>query len=176
MSRHGSAPARPALSGGVSLVVREETTEEHSFGGFERPRGCEQRTDEGTQKPFEPAQEQTEVVAGGGEHGIDTVAAAAFEIIAAHPVLGLDMPNDRLDSGAATHLAADRGGDAAHLAADPDAEFLGVVVAAIAFVDVDATGLDPGQRFQFRDDRPQSVAVEGIAVQCLGVQYKLTAF
>jgi hypothetical protein len=38
----------------------------------------------------------------------------------------------RLDRGAATHLAADRGGEAAHLAADPDAELLGVVVAAIA--------------------------------------------
>ena len=42
------------------------------------------------------------------------------------------MPNDRLDGGAATHLAADRGGDAVPLAGDPDAEFLGVVVTAIA--------------------------------------------
>src|SRR5262249_62353002 len=51
------------------------------------------------------------------------------------------MSNDRLDRGAAPHLAADRGGDAAHLAAYPDAELLGVVVAAIAFVDVDAAGV-----------------------------------
>ena len=62
-------------------------------------------------------------------------------MIAAHPVLGLHVPNDRLDGGAAAHLAADWGGDAAHLATDPDAELLGVVVAAIAFVDVDAAGL-----------------------------------
>ena len=75
----------------------------------------------------------------------------------------------------AAHLAADRGGDAAHLAADPDTEFL-VGVAAIAFVDVDAAGLDPGQRFQFGDHRSQSVAVKGIAVQCLGMQHKLAAF
>src|SRR5262249_29139942 len=115
-------------------------TEEHSLGGFERPGGCEQRTDEGTQKPLEPAQEQTEVVAGSGEHGVDAVAVAPFEVIAAHPVLGLDVPNDRLDGGAAAHLAADRGGDAAHpgsgpgqaLAADPDPERLGVLVAAVA--------------------------------------------
>jgi hypothetical protein len=52
----------------------------------------------------------------------------------AHPVLGLHVPNDRLDRGATTHPAADRGGDTAHLAADPDAELLSVVVAAIAFV------------------------------------------
>src|SRR5215831_21091345 len=108
MSRHGSAPARPALSGGVSLVVREETTKEHSLGGFERPRGCEQCTDEGTQKPLEPAQEQAEVVAGNGEHGVDAVAVAAFEVIATYPALGLDVPNDRLDRGAAAYLAADR--------------------------------------------------------------------
>jgi hypothetical protein len=29
---------------------------------------------------------------------------------------------------------------------------------------------------QLRDDWPQSVTVEGIAVQCLGVQHKLAAF
>ena len=81
-----------------------------------------------------------------------------------------------VDRGAAAHLAADRGGDAVHLAVDPDAELLGVVVAAIAFVDVNAAGLDPGQRLQLGDHRPQSVAIKGIAVQRLGVQHKLTAF
>ena len=55
-------------------------------------------------------------LSGGGEHGIDEVAAAPFEVVAAHPVLGLDVPNDRLDRGAAMHLAADRSGDAACLA------------------------------------------------------------
>src|SRR5215471_21243377 len=127
--------------------------------------------DEGTQKPLEPAQEQAEVVAGSGEYGVDAVAVAAFEIIAPHPMLGLDVPNDRLDRRAAAHLAADRSGDAAHpgsgpgraLAADPDAELLCVIVAAVAFVDVNAAGLDPGQRFQLGDHRPQSVAVERIS-------------
>ncbi len=45
--------------------------------------------------------------------------------------LALMCPMTR-STGAATHLAADRGRDAAHLAADPDAELLRVVVAAIA--------------------------------------------
>ena len=106
------------------------------WGAFFRRLGwCwdgEQHPHQGAQKPLEPAQEQAEVVAGSGEHGIDAVAVAAFEVIATHPVLGLDVPNDRLDRSAVTHLAADRGGDTAYLAADPDAEFLGVVVAAIA--------------------------------------------
>src|SRR5262249_21433977 len=135
-----------------------------------------QHPHQGAQKPLEPAQEQTEVVASRGEHGVDAVAVAAFEVVAAHPVLGLEVANDRLDRGTAAHLAADRGSDAAHLAADPDAEFVCVVVTAIALVDMDAAGLDPGQRFQFGDHRPQSVAIKGVVVQGLGVQHKLAAF
>jgi hypothetical protein len=54
-------------------------------------------------------QEQSEAVAGSGEHGATAIAIASFEVIAAHPVLGLDVLNDRLDRGATTHLAADRG-------------------------------------------------------------------
>lgn len=38
-----------------------------------------------TQKLREPAQQQAEVEAGGGEHGVDAVAISAFEIIAMHP-------------------------------------------------------------------------------------------
>jgi len=37
-------------------------------------------------------------------------------------VLGLEMANDGLDGGAAFHLAADRSGDRADLAGDPDPE------------------------------------------------------
>ena len=43
-----------------------------------------------------------------------------FEIIAAHAVLGLEMADDRLDSGAALHLSANGSGDAASLATNPD--------------------------------------------------------
>jgi hypothetical protein len=145
------------------------------LGGLGWRWGGEQHPHQGAQKPLEPAQEQAEIVAGRGEHGIDAVAVAACEVIAAHPVFGLHVPNDRLDGGAATHLAADRGRDAAYLAADPDAELLGVVVAAIAFIEVNAAGLNAGQRLQLGNYRRQSVAVEGTAVQRLGVQHKLTA-
>ena len=51
-----------------------------------------------------------------------------------------------------------------------------VVVAAIAFVDMDAAGLDPGQLFELGDHRTQGVAVKRVAVQRLGVQHKLAAF
>ena len=44
------------------------------------------------------------VAPGGGEHGIDAVAVAAFQVIVAHAVLGLVVAEDRLDRGTAFHL------------------------------------------------------------------------
>jgi len=40
---------------------------------------------------------------------------------------------------------------------------------------MDAAGLDPGQAFEFDDDRPQGVTVKRIAVQGLGVEHKPAA-
>jgi hypothetical protein len=65
--------------------------------------------------------------------------------------------------------------NAAHLAGDPDPEFVGMIVAAITFVDMDAAGLDPGQRFELGDHRSQGMAVKRVAVQGLGVQHELPA-
>jgi hypothetical protein len=87
----------------------------------------------------------------------------------------LTWPDDRLDGGSSTHLAADGGADAADLAADPDAEFVRVVVAAIALVDMDAAGIDAGQHLQPGDHRSERVPVVRVAVQRLGVQHELTA-
>jgi hypothetical protein len=44
------------------------------------------------------------------------------------------MADHWLDGGSASHLAADGFGDTADLAADPDLETVGIVVAAIALV------------------------------------------
>src|SRR6266513_3311553 len=86
-----------------------------------------ERLEEGAQKPRQPAQEEAEVVAGGGEHGIDPIAVAPLQIIAAHAVLGLGMADDWFDGGSPPHLAANGFGDAPNLAADPDAELLFVI-------------------------------------------------
>src|SRR6267142_5687816 len=95
-------------------VVREEC---FPLGEAERKEGLtEGQQQQGTQKLLEPAAEQAEVVAGGGEHGIDAVAVAAFEIIATHPMIVLEMADDRLDGGATAHLATDGFGDPADLA------------------------------------------------------------
>ena len=97
---------------------------------------------------------------------------ASLEIIAAHTVLGLGMAGNRFDGGSPLHPAPYRFGDPADLPADPDAELLFVIVAAIAFVDMDPAGLDPGQPLELGDHRPQRVAVERVAVQCLGMQHE----
>ncbi len=83
-----------------------------------------------------------------GQDRVAAVAVAALEIIAAHAVFGLGVADDRLDGGTALHLAPDQSGHSADLAGDPDPELLLVIVAAIALVDVDAAGFDPGQFFE----------------------------
>jgi hypothetical protein len=50
---------------------------------------------------------------GRGKHSVDAVAVAALEMVAAHPVVILEMADHRLDSGATPHLAADDFGDPA---------------------------------------------------------------
>jgi hypothetical protein len=92
-----------------------------------------------------------------------------------HPVPVLEVADHRLDGGAAAHLAADGGGDAADLARDPDAEAVGMVVAAIAFIDMDAADLDAGEGLDAGDDGSERMAVVGIAVQRLGVEDELAA-
>jgi hypothetical protein len=138
--------------------------------------GCEiEDGDQGTQKRGEPAQEQGEVEAGGGEDGVDAVALAALELIAVHAVLGLDVADNGLDSGAALHLAADGGGDAPHLATDPDLELVGMVVPAIALIDMDAARLDAGELLHIGDHWAKGVAVEWVAMQGLRMQHELAA-
>jgi hypothetical protein len=60
------------------------------------------------QEGLEPFEEEAEVVAAGGEHGVGAVALAALEVIALHAVLGLDMFDHRPDHGSALHFAAKR--------------------------------------------------------------------
>lgn len=76
--------------------------------------GCrrlpDERGEQGSQKGGQPAEQQGEVVSGGGEDRVGAVAVASLEVVAAHAVLGLDVADDGLDGGAALHLAADGAG------------------------------------------------------------------
>ena len=52
--------------------------------------------EKGAQKDCEPSQEKVEVEAGGGEDGVDAVAVLPLEVVAVHPVVGLDLPDETL--------------------------------------------------------------------------------
>jgi hypothetical protein len=54
--------------------------------GLSCERGSEERREQGTQERLQPAEQQTEVVAGGGEDGIGPVAMATLELVALHAV------------------------------------------------------------------------------------------
>src|SRR3546814_17052945 len=95
-------------------------------------------------KKREPAEEQAEVVADGGEDGIDGIAGGMGEVIAIHPVVGFEMTDDGLDGGSSVELALDGLGDASLLSCCVDLELvaIGGVVIAIAGIG-DAAG-EPG--------------------------------
>src|SRR6476620_11218357 len=84
--------------------------------------------------------EQAEVLADRGEDGVDAVADAAFEIVAVHAVLGLDVADDGLDSRTTLHLAPDGSRDAADLPRDPDPEPVREGVAAVPCVPASRAG------------------------------------
>jgi len=56
---------------------------------------------------LEPCEEAAKVVAGGGEHGVDGVAAGVGKVIAAHAVMFLEMADDGLNGGTPVELALD---------------------------------------------------------------------
>lgn len=144
------------------------------MSGWRSPEGD---SDQGAQKVLEPSQEQSEVVAGGGEDGVDSVTVAALEVVAFHAVFGLDAANHRLDRGPALYLAANGLGHPACLAGDPDPELVGMAVAAIALNDMDAADFDAGEFVHLGDHRAECVAVIGgcVAMRGLGVERELAA-
>jgi len=61
------------------------------------------------QKEGEPGEEPSEIVADGGEDGIDGITGAMGEVIAVHAVVFCEMTDDGLDGGAALENALDLG-------------------------------------------------------------------
>jgi hypothetical protein len=101
---------------------------------------------------------------------------SALEIVATHPMVVLEMADHGLDGSSASHLAANDFCDAADLAANPDSEPVGIVVAPIALVAVDAADSNTCELFEISDDGTERVAVVRIAMQRLGMQHELSTF
>jgi hypothetical protein len=130
------------------------------------------------QELLDPAQEQAEVISGCGDNGVNVVPISAFEIVAMHPMVVLEMADHGLDSSSASHLAANGFCNAADLAANPAPEPVGIVVAAIALVAMDAADSNNSntcELFEINDDGTERVAVVRIAMQRLGLHHELSA-
>ena len=111
--------------------------------------------------------------AGGGEHGVDGVAAGMGKVISAHAVVLLEVADDGLDGGPAFEFALDLRRDAALLAARVDLELVigwGDVAAIAGIGDAAAD-----ERLHLRNDRAQRVPVIRIAGQCCSMGDKLPA-
>ena len=129
------------------------------------------------QQEPQPPDQEAEVVADGGEYGVDGVAGAVSEMIAAHAVLGLEMADDGLDGGPPLELAFDLGRDAALLTCGKDPELIigRRVVAAIASIGDGALESTADERLHGWDDGRKRVAIVRVAGQCSDVRDELTA-
>ena len=75
---------------------------------------CEDHGDEGTKKLPQPCGEKAEVVAGGGEDGVDRIADLTRQVVPLEQPVRLQVPDHRLDGAAPSQFSSDRrGGDAA---------------------------------------------------------------
>src|SRR5262249_52714779 len=137
---------------------------------------AERNQDSEQQKP-QPCEEAAEVVARGGEHGVDGVAAGVGKVIAAHAVVFLEMADDGFNGGTPFELAFDLRRDAALLAGRVDLELViwWGVVAAIAGIGDAAIEDVADERLHLRNDRGERVPVIGIAGQCCGMGDELPA-
>jgi hypothetical protein len=55
---------------------------------------------ESRQQELQPSKQEMEVIAGGGQHGVNGIAGMVCKIIAAHAMFGLKMTDHRFDGDA----------------------------------------------------------------------------
>jgi hypothetical protein len=79
------------------------------LSGWSGPKRCHEGEEHVAQQKPEPADQAAEIVAGGGEDGVGSIAPTEPEIVSAHAVLGFEMADDGLDGGPAAQLAFDPG-------------------------------------------------------------------
>src|SRR5947208_9992596 len=115
-------------------------------------------------------------MADGGEDDVGGIALAALEMAAAEVTVRLHVSDHGLDSAAASQFALDNAEDAALLARDEDAAWIGRAVTTISLVDIGTLDLTAGKPFGVFDHDAQRVAIIGVARQRFGVQHELAAW
>ena len=123
--------------------------------------GTECHHHEQTQKKPQPGEEETEVVSCGSEDGVDGIALGSSQVVALHAVLVFDVTNERLDGGAASHLAFDGRRHSALLACRVDSELMakGCIVAAVSGIGEKAINIIADDLLHVRNDLCQGMTV-----------------
>jgi len=78
-----------------------------SSGVGERRLDFQQQRDQGTPKRGELGDEETHVVAGGDEHGVDRIAIGVGEVVWLEQAIALGVANDRLGRVSSAQFALD---------------------------------------------------------------------
>jgi hypothetical protein len=104
-------------------------------------------------------------VADGGEDDVGGIALAALKMAAAEVTVGLHVSDHGLDGAAASQFAFDDAEDAALLARNEDAAWIGCAVTTISLVDIGTFDLTAGKPFRFFDHDAQCVAIIGIGLR-----------
>jgi hypothetical protein len=134
-----------------------------------------QRDQDQAQKNPQPGEDESKVVADGGEDGVGGIASGSLEIATAKMALGFHMADHGFDGGAAAQLALDGSEHTALLPGDEDAVWVRRVMAPVSFVDIGTLDLAAGEPLGVLDRGSQGVPIVRIAGQRLGVQYELAA-
>src|SRR5262245_12374461 len=95
---------------------------------------------------------------------------------AAEVTVGLHVSDHGLDGAAASQFALDDAEDAARLAGDAYATWIGRAVTPISLVDIGTLDLAAGKPFGVFDHDAQRVAIIGVARHRFGVQHELAAW
>ena len=140
--------------------------------GLSSHRG-EQGVQDSSQEQTEPSEDEAEVVADGGEHGVCVVAVAAFEEVPSQMSIRLHVADGCLDGGSSPELAIDLSVHIAALAGEEHPQRLWRIVASIAPVDMDALDLASGELPGLPDHLAQRMAVIRVAVDGAGVEHEL---
>lgn len=132
--------------------------------------------DEGTKKLPQPCGEEAEIVACGGEDGVDGVADRACQVVSLEQSVGLQVPDHRFDRAAPSQLSSDRRrGDAAGVGDEDVQPVAYELVASVSPIDVGAPDTTAGERLDLIDLRGQRVAVPRRAGDRLRPEHELAA-
>src|SRR5262245_14352889 len=100
---------------------------------------------------------------GSGKQRVDRVTSVAKEEVPVQPSIGLHVADGGLNGRSSPQLTTHSDSEAASAAGDHHLAHAGVVVAAIALVDVDPLRLDTTDGCRLIQRRGEGVAVIGIA-------------